>query len=266
MAAMRHHDISFTIALTCISRVLIARDHILGWVGPGVRNTPGLSTQRLQIPSGKNLLDAVFVAPTAIPARAAMLLCHGIGETAQHWFPVQQLLADNGVASLVFDYSGYGRSTGHPGQKQYDRDALSAFESLQRLSPLIPAAIVGFSLGSGPAAAIVNRAAPDYLVLCGAFTSFRDAVRALGLPGRFTPLVPPFWSAREALCDCHVPVLIVHGEKDRLFPVQMARDLAGCCRTPAEVVIVPNFRHNQAFRRPDLAFWGPIIARLTGEP
>jgi hypothetical protein len=260
---MRAHDISFTVALTCISRVLIVRDRLLGWVGPGVTGTVGLSSERLKISSGKNLLDAVFVTPTARPARAAALLCHGIGETIQHWFPVQRLFAENGVASLVFDYSGYGRSTGHPNSAQFDLDALSAFQTLRTLAPALPTSVIGYSLGSGPAAAIVNTAAPDSLVLCAAFTSFRDAVHAIGLPARFAPLVPPFWSAREALCDCNVPVLVVHGERDRLFPVQMARDLAACCRTPAEVVIVPGFRHNQPFRKPDLAFWGPIISRLT---
>ncbi len=263
MAVTRAHDISFTVALTCISRVLIVRDRILGWVGAGVRETPGLSSQRLKISSGQNLLDAVFVTPTVNPPRAAMLLCHGIGETVQHWFPVQRLFAENGVASLVFDYSGYGRSTGHPSRAQYDLDALSALQSLRALVPALRTAIIGYSLGSGPAAAIVNTAAPDLLVLCAAFTSFRGAVRAIGLPARFTPLVPPYWSARDALCDCTIPILVVHGEKDRLFPVQMARDLAACCHTPADVVIVPGFRHNQPFRKPDLVFWGPIIERIV---
>ena len=261
---MRSHNVSFTVALTCISRVLILRDRILGWVGPDSREAPGLSATRLTISSRKNLLDAVFVEPTGSPARVAMLLCHGIGETIQHWFPVQQLLAANGVASLLFDYSGYGRSTGRPSAAQYDLDALSAFQTLRRLTHPLPSAILGFSLGSGPAAAIVNTAAPDYLILCAAFTSFRDAVHAIGLPAGFTPLVPPFWSAQDALRDCRVPVLVVHGENDRLFPVQMARDLASCCPTPAEVVIVPNVRHNQPFRKPDLSFWGPIISRLIG--
>ncbi len=259
---MRSHDVSFTIALTCISRVLILRDRLFGWVGPGVRDTPGLSATQLTISSGKNLLDAVFVQPTANPARASMLLCHGIGETVQHWFPVQQLLAANGVASLLFDYSGYGRSSGHPSATQYDLDALSAFQALKRLTRPLPTAILGFSLGSGPAAAIVNAAAPDYLFLCAAFTSFRDAVRAIGLPAGFTPLVPPLWSAKDALRDCRVPILVVHGDNDRLFPVRMARDLASCCPAPAEAIIVPGCRHNQPFRKPDLAFWGPIIARI----
>ncbi len=62
--------------------------------------------------------------------------------------------------------------------------------------------LLGFSLGSGPAAAIVNTAAPDHLFLCAAFTSFRDAVCAIGLPARFSPLVPPLWPAQESLRDC----------------------------------------------------------------
>jgi alpha-beta hydrolase superfamily lysophospholipase len=265
MAAMRHHKLSFTVALTCISRVLILRDRVLGWVGPGSQDTPGLSAARLKISSGANLLDAVFVQPTASPARAAMLLCHGIGETVQHWFPVQRLLAANGVASLVFDYSGYGRSTGRPSSAQFDLDALSAFQTLRRHAHPLPTSILGFSLGSGPAVAIVNAAAPDYLVLCGAFTSFRDALHAIGLPARLSPLVPPLWSAQQSLRDCRVPVLVVHGQNDRLFPVQMARDLASCCPGPVELLIVSNLAHNQLFRKPDLSFWGPIIARLYGE-
>jgi pimeloyl-ACP methyl ester carboxylesterase len=261
---MRHYNLSFTVALTCISQTLILRDRVLGWVGPGLRETPGLSIQRLTITSGANLLDAIFVEPTASPARATLLLCHGIGETVEHWFPVQQLFVANGVSTLLFDYSGYGRSTGRPSAAQYDLDALSAFHELRRLTEPLPTAILGFSLGSGPAAAIANTAAPDYLILCAAFTSFRDALRSLGLPVRFTPLVPPLWSAQQSLRDCRIPVLVVHGENDRLFPVQMARDLASCCPTPAEVIIVPNFTHNQPFRKPDLAFWGPIISHITG--
>ncbi len=261
---MRHYNLSFTVALTCISQTLILRDRVLGWVGSGLRDTSGLSTQRLTISSGANRLDAIFVGPTASPARAALLLCHGIGETVEHWFPVQQLFAANGVSTLLFDYSGYGRSTGRPSAVQYDLDALSAFQELRRLTEPLPTAILGFSLGSGPAAAIANTAAPDFLILCAAFTSFRDALRSFGLPDRFTPLVPPLWSARQSLRGCRVPVLVVHGENDRLFPVQMARDLAACCPTPAELIIVPNFTHNQPFRKPDLAFWGPIISHIVG--
>jgi hypothetical protein len=44
----------------------------------------------------------------------------------------------------------------------------------------------------------------------------------------------------------------------------MARDLASFCPTPAELIIVPKFTHNQPFRKPDLTFWGPVIDRIVG--
>ncbi len=64
------------------------------------------------------------------------------------------------------------------------------------------------------------------------------------------------------LALCKRPVLIVHGEKDRLFPIAMARELAGWCEPRAEVVLVPNTTHNQPFRKPHLSYWGPIIEWL----
>jgi pimeloyl-ACP methyl ester carboxylesterase len=107
--------------------------------------------------------------------------------------------------------------------------------------------------------AAINRLGASRLVLCEGFTSFRSAARAAWVPKPFSRLVPPIWHAREPLANCKVPVLIVHGEKDTLFPVAMAHDLASFCGAEKEVVLVPNTAHNQPFRKPHLAYWGPII-------
>jgi pimeloyl-ACP methyl ester carboxylesterase len=171
-------------------------------------------------------------------------------------------LAANGVATLVFDYSGYGRSTGSIDWTQCELDAAAAFQHLQRIAPQIPVSILGFSLGSGIAAAIIDRIQPANLILGEAFTSFREAARCAHVPAALASHVPPIWDARQSLRGCTAPVLIVHGENDGLFPVQMARDLLACCPGPAELVLIPGFGHNQPFRRPTLAYWGPIVTRL----
>jgi pimeloyl-ACP methyl ester carboxylesterase len=263
---MRSHRISFTVALTGISRAMILRDRVLESVGFVRRfDTTDASASQHSIPSGDNVIDAVFVEPSADSALAAVLICHGIGENVERWFPVQRLLAANGVASLVFDYSGYGRSTGSVDWTQCNLDTFCAFQYLQKLTPQLPTSILGFSLGSGPAAAIAHRVTAHRLVLCAAFTSFRAAVCATGLPSRLSFLAPPIWSAQESLRSCSLPVLVVHGEKDRLFPVQMARDLVALCPGPAELLVVPGLAHNQPFRKPHLAYWGPIISRIIPE-
>jgi pimeloyl-ACP methyl ester carboxylesterase len=264
--AMRAYSLSFTVALTIISKFCILRDRIYETAGFARRvDTSDPSASRHTIPSGSNLLDAIFVEPSAAPAQAAILICHGIGENVERWFLVQQLLAANGVASLVFDYSGYGRSNGSISAAQCDLDALSAFGFLQRLVSPLPIAILGFSLGTGPAAAISNKVAADRLVLCAAFTSFRDAVCTFGLPARLAFLAPPIWSAKKSLCECTLPILVVHGENDGLFPVKMARNLISCCPVGAELVLVPGLAHNQPFRKPHLDYWGLILSRLVPE-
>jgi alpha-beta hydrolase superfamily lysophospholipase len=264
------HRAAFAYAISCVSRFMILRDRVLGWTKRG-RGPTGIHERvsRHAVPSASHLpahvLDAVFVEPAAVPARAAVLLCHGIGETVEQWFGVQQLLAANGVASLVFDYSGYGRSTGRPHWEQFEFDAIAAFAALKELAPSLPISVLGFSLGSGVAIAAIDRLGAQRLILCEAFTSFRHAAVSVGVPRPLACLVPPIWHAKQRIAECKVPVLIVHGEKDRLFPVAMARELAGWCEPRAEVVLVPNTTHNQPFRKPHLSYWGPIIEWLCKE-
>ena len=261
---MQAHRRAFTVAITYISRVLILRDRVFYALGIFRHNElQGVTASRHSIPSGGNRLDAAFVVPANEPARAAVLICHGIAETVDTWLPVQQLLAAHGVASLLFDYSGFGKSTGHPDWSQFEQDTVAAFHCLQLLEPELPKSVLGFSLGSGIAAATVHKLAAERLVLCAAFTSFRSAARSAGIPEALSFLVPPIWQVAESLCDCVLPVLVVQGAKDRLFPVRMASELVAHCGRNVQLVVVPEMEHNQPFRKPTLSFWGPVIAHIV---
>jgi len=261
---MRSRSLSFTVAVTCTSRVLILRDRVLRRIGTGRRAvSPDTLISHHSITSESERLDAVFVKPAASPTRAVVLICHGIGETVEHWLPAQQLLAANGVASLVFDYAGYGKSTGFISWSHCERDAIAAFRHLKLLTPSLPISVLGFSLGSGIAAAIINEIDADHLILCAAFTSLRHAVCSIGLPRWLSFLVPPIWHAEESLRGCSLPVLVVHGGKDRLFPIRMASELASCCGTDVELLLVPDLAHNEPFYKPQFSYWGPIISRLA---
>lgn len=263
---MRSHRTTFTLALTGISRMLLVRDWLMGWVPHPIEDkaTGEAIVERRRIQSGRNTLDAAWVRPTTGPVRAVVLVCHGIGETVEHWLQVQELLAANGAASLVFDYSGYGRSSGHIDAEQCELDAIAAFGHLgslvETVAPGAAISMLGFSLGSGIAAAVASRLRPSRLVLCAGFTSFRDAAHSLGLPRGLAHFIPPLWHVEEALRDCRMPILVVHGEKDRLFPVRMATELAACCE--AETMIVPRVGHAEPYHRPRLEYWLPIIEWL----
>jgi pimeloyl-ACP methyl ester carboxylesterase len=263
----------FSAALFVVSRVTQVRDLLRGRIGPlAERRRAGepwfgrsaaIEETRCAIASGRNTLDAYFVRPAEQPVRTAVLICHGIGETVDHWLPVQRLFASEGVATLVFDYSGYGRSTGWIDGPQCDADAIAAFAYLQALMPGHPVALLGFSMGSGVAAGVVGRVRAERLILCAAFTSFRAAAASLGFPKFLTLTVPHLWRAEENLREHRSRVLIVHGERDELFPVAMAQELAGFCES--ELVVVPGMTHNQPFYAPTLRYWGLILSRLTAD-
>jgi hypothetical protein len=254
---------SFTLAITAISRFLIFRDRYCGRLRP----TPALSDSHVMMTaytlnSGANTLEARFAAPVESPATAAVLICHGIGETVEHWDATQRLLAQNGVASLVFNYSGYGNSTGWITPANCEADALAAFESLRQLAGPVPISILGYSLGSGVAMAIASRVEPAKLVLCAAYTSLREAAASAGVPRLFTRLLPSIWTNVDSLKTCKIPVLVVHGEADRLFPPQMARDLESACSSNCEVFLVPDLGHNDPIYRPQLPYWSFVISRI----
>src|ERR1700678_4158971 len=96
--------IIFNVSITCISRVLVTRDLLLGRIGPfrighllsgpfrSARDRLGSSAEaavtRCAIPTGKSVLDAFFVTPVERPVQSVVLICHGIGEIVEHWLPV----------------------------------------------------------------------------------------------------------------------------------------------------------------------------------
>jgi alpha-beta hydrolase superfamily lysophospholipase len=241
------------------------RDHLLGRVPQSQPECETVRATQHTIRSGKNLLDSVYVEPASGKVRSAVLICHGIGEVVAQWFPIQRLLAESGIASLVFDYSGYGRSTGFVDWTQCEQDAVASFQALQDLAPGIPISLLGFSLGTGIAPAILDRVLSNRLVLCAGYSSFRKAARAAWIPGFLSPLVPPIWSAEDVLRNSSIPILIVQGEHDGLFNMQMARDLVACSGGRGELLVLPARSHNAPFYFPTVEYWGPIIDWLLNE-
>lgn len=80
--AARYSVSDFTLTVTLIGRALILRDCCLGRLRLADVVDGQTVSRALLIPSGANLLDARFAGG---PAKAALLICHGIGETVEHW-------------------------------------------------------------------------------------------------------------------------------------------------------------------------------------
>ena len=234
--------------------------------GPGSR-TPaarGLSFEEMRIPSGDRTLRAFYV-PAEGMAAPALLIFHGNGEAISGWVDALKLLHDDGVTAMVFDYSGFGASSGTPTLAHFHEDAVAAWRAFRTRLPVgSRACAYGLSLGTG----VLLDAAPDLVpppdcvAISGAFTSARDAAALLHkLPGWAAPLLPDLLDNVENAGRLGAPLLVEHGERDELFPLASARRIAAA-RPGSQVVVVPGMKHGDPVVRPSEAAWGPVVAHV----
>jgi len=211
--------------------------------------------ERLVILSGDRRLSAVYVSVGE--DAPVVLICHGIGEIVEYWGPVQSLLRELGVSSLVFNYSGYGTSSGTVSAAHCEEDALAAYEELvDRGHRSI--VLLGFSLGSAVSSAVASRTEVDGLILCEGFSTLREAGVAIGFPHWMTYLAPDVWNTVAAVSDLKMPVLVVHSDKDDLFPLSMARRVAQACGVRGGLIAVTGLSHSAPIFSPTAAYWQPI--------
>lgn len=178
-------------------------------------------------------LDAWYVP--APDARGVVLFCHGNAGNITHRLTTLTLLHELGLASLIFDYRGYGLSEGQPSEAGTYRDAEAAWQYLrQRGHAADDIIVMGRSLGAAVATELAQRHAARALVLESAFTSVPDTA------AEHYPFLPVRWLSRfqydtlRRLPSIHVPVLIVHSRDDEIIPYHHGRRLFEAANEPKE--------------------------------
>jgi uncharacterized protein len=209
-------------------------------------------------------LHGWFVAAQA-PARGHVLLCHGnagnVGDRVEH----AQLLTGVGFDVLLFDYRGYGRSSGRPSEEGTYRDARAARESLLGQEGVEARQVVylGESLGAAVALMLALEVPPRGLVLQSAFTSLREMARE-HYP--FVPrlLVSDAYPSLARIRRLESPVLVLHGEDDDIAPAAHGRTLFGAAPEPKTLRLFPGLGHNDLVPLAGHEYAGAIAAWFDG--
>lgn len=149
----------------------------------------------------------------------AVLLCHGNAGNISHRLELCRALLETGVSVFAFDYRGYGRSQGRPGEEGTYRDAQAAHRWLQQRG-FSGANIVAFgeSLGGGVVSELALRVSLAGLILQSTFTSVTD------MGAELFPWLPVRWLGAIKYDTCSklprlkVPVLVMHSRTDELVP------------------------------------------------
>jgi uncharacterized protein len=191
-------------------------------------------------------LDAWFIP--APDARLTVIHFHGNAGNIGHRLEFVELFHTLGVNLLLFDYRGYGRSSGKPTEQGTYHDAEAVWRHLTQQRGIAPERIVlhGQSLGGGVAAWLAARTAPAGLVLESSFTSAPDLGQQLypWLPVRLLSRIR--YDSRAALAQVRSPVLVIHSRDDEIIPFSHGRQLFEAAPEPKRFVELRG-DHNGAF-------------------
>ena len=174
-----------------------------------------------------------------------VLLCHGnagnLGDRVLH----ARLLTAAGFDVLLFDYRGYGRSSGKPSEDGTYRDARAARSALLR-RPGVEGSrtfYLGESLGGAVALALALECPPKGLILQSTFTSVREMAR-LHYPLIPRALVPDAYPSLRRIRELDAPLLVLHGERDAIVPAAHGRAIFEAAPGPKRMHVFPGVGHN----------------------
>ncbi|MHB8384346.1 MAG: alpha/beta hydrolase [Candidatus Binataceae bacterium] len=238
-------------------------------LNPGLRSaaTPadlGLKFDRVAIPSGARVLDGFLVrADPSCADTAAVLIFHGRNETVADWINVQQRLHQSCISSLVFDYSGHGRSTPPGTIENLDADAVAADQFfLKAFPPTERRCLLSHSMGGGPMLYAATRpdAAPDCVVIANPFASLRAMAVQGGMPRAVSIFMPDAWDNVEMASHLKAPMLWIHSKTDATIPIAQGQKVYAADAGPKSEVVLTGFDHNAIQDQTPPAIWSPITS------
>lgn len=206
----------------------------------------GVTERVLETPDGARVL--AWYAP-ARPGRPTILYFHGNAGALEARSERIRKYASRGLGVFMMTYRGFGGSSGKPSEAANVADARLAYDTLVA-SGVDPADIIvyGESLGTGVAVQVAGERPVAGLVLDAPYTSMVD------LAALHHPLIPGRWfmtdryETRRHIAKVKAPLLILHGEKDTIVPIEMGREIFALAPEPKTMRTFPAASHDDHYK------------------
>lgn len=188
-------------------------------------------------------------------ARSAILYFGGnMFHLDRHGSEVMPVLSRCGANLAVFDYRGYGRSSGVPTVANMQADALALFDALDARFPG-RVIVHGQSLGSFMAAHVAQSRPVLAAVLETTATSAQELVES-NIPWYAAPFVRIDLEAslrevdnRSAATRFRAPTLVIVAGQDRMTPPRLGKKVfAAIPRTDKQLLLLESATHDGALR------------------
>ena len=224
----------------------------------------GLPYKNIQIPTQDREQLAAWQIEASADTGPLVVFFHGNAGTREDRLHNLAILHQAGINVLIFDYRGYGGSTGSPTEPGVILDGLAVFDWAAEAFPGRPVVLFGRSLGGAVAAQVALQRPAAGIILESTFTSAPDmAGRVLPLPG-VRWLIRQRFDTLAAVGRLKLPLLVIHGARDSLIPVAMGRKLYEAAASVKKTLrVVPAGDHNDTYLSAGEAYTGWITEFLA---
>lgn len=214
-------------------------------------------------PDGESLHGWYFNHPGS---RNTIILSHGNAGNLEGRLVLCPILLQSGSSVFLYDYEGFGKSTGHPTVLKVCDDAVSAFDYVVDQLHVEPAHVVlyGESIGTGITSELSTRRKPGAIILQSPFTSLPD----VAADHLFFLKLYPHWvypeprlSNIDIMSRPHAPLLIIHGKKDSLLSYHYSERIMNSAVDRKTLLLLPHAGHADIFVT-DVASTVPALNRF----
>ena len=215
--------------------------------------------EEIRIPVNGAVLDALHF--TQDDAKGLVFFLHGNAGNLETWATGLDFYKRVGYDLFIFDYRGYGKSTGSiRSEEELHTDVRAAWDVIAPRYRGKPIVIYGRSIGTGLAARLARDVHPALLVLVSPYASLAAAAK------RAYPLAPSWLLKYPLRTDAIIgavttPVMLMHGRDDAIIPASDSVLLQSLAHAPVELVLVDGAGHNDIHQFS--AYLDALAARLA---
>jgi len=197
-------------------------------------------------------------------SKGLIFYLHGNGGSLRSWGEISPYYIELGFDLFILDYRGYGKSEGQiSSESQFYSDVQTAFDEISKPYKEKAIIILGYSIGTGPAAWLASQNSADLLILQAPYYSIKD------LKNQWYPIIPDFFikykfETFHHLAKVKAPVVIIHGERDEIISYQSSVKLQQHFKKGDSLFPLKNQMHNGMSFNPE--YREILSSLLTNEP
>lgn len=185
----------------------------------------------------------------AMAGKPTLLFFHGNGgNVSGRQDKFRQLMAE-GYGVFMLGYRGYGGSEGKPSEAAFVKDAGLAYEHVKNELGIAASDIViyGESIGTSVATQLAAKVEARALVLEAPMSSVTAVAQERYPYLRVRPFLRDRFESDRHIASVKMPLLVVHGDLDRVIPIKFGKALYDAALEPKEMQVIKGGGHNDLY-------------------